>query len=156
MKLKTLITSKHFTWIYTNLIIAFFSMTVLIQSVWGLEVAHVIAEAKKGDKNAAYFLGVMYRTGSGVSQDCDKAFKWTEQSALQGHPLAQSHLGMIYKKGCGKNVAQNLVEAYFWTALAAKQELQFARENLKELEDQLHPYLVEETQEKVKRFKPVK
>ena len=89
-------------------------------------------EAAQGDENAAYFLGVMYKTGSGVSPDCDKALEWTEQAALQGHTLAQSHLGTMYSKGCGEKVKKNLFEAYYWTALAAKQGLQFARENLKE------------------------
>ena len=141
---------------YRNVLLVFMSVAVLTQSVWGLETAQVMNEAEQGDENAAYFLGVMYQTGSGVSPDCDKALKWTEKAALQGHTLAQSHLGMMYSKGCGEKVTKNLFEAYYWTALAAKQGLQFARENLKKLEGQLHPYLTEEAQQKVKDFKPNK
>jgi TPR repeat protein len=141
---------------YRNVLLVFMSVAVLTQAVWGLETAQVMNEAEQGDENAAYFLGVMYQTGSGVSPDCDKALKWTEKAALQGHTLAQSHLGMMYSKGCGDKVTKNLFEAYYWTALAAKQGLQFARENLTKLEGQLHPYLTEEAQQKVKDFKPNK
>jgi len=156
MKLKEKKVLQRLIWTYRNVFLVFISVAVLAQAVWGLETAQVINEAAQGDKNAAYFLGVMYRTGSGVSPDCDEALKWTEQAALQGHTLAQSHLGMMYSKGCGENVSQNLFEAYFWTALAAKQGLQFARENLKKLEGQLHPYLIAEAQQKVEDFKPNK
>jgi len=147
---------KRLIWSYRNVFLVFMSVAVLTQSVWGLETAQVMKEAEQGGENAAYFLGTMYQTGSGVSPDCDKALKWTEKAALQGHTLAQSHLGMMYSKGCGDKVTENLFEAYYWTALAAKQGLQFARENLKKLEGQLHPYLVEEAQQKVKDFKPKK
>jgi len=141
---------------YRNVFLVFMSVAVLTQSAWGLETAQVMNEAEQGGENAAYFLGTMYQTGSGVSPDCDKALKWTKKAALQGHTLAQSHLGMMYSKGCEEKVKENLFEAYYWTALAAKQGLQFARENLKKLEGQLHPYLVEEAQQKVKDFKPNK
>ena len=147
---------KRLIWSYRNVFLVFMSVAVLTQSAWGLETAQVMNEAEQGGENAAYFLGTMYQTGSGVSPDCDKALKWTKKAALQGHTLAQSHLGMMYSKGCGDKVTENLFEAYYWTALAAKQGLQFARENLKKLEGQLHPYLVEEAQQKVKNFKPNK
>ena len=147
---------KRLIWSYRNVFLVFMSVAVLTQSVWGLETAQVMKEAEQGGENAAYFLGTMYQTGSGVSPDCDKALKWTEKAALQGHTLAQSHLGMMYSRGCGEKVTKNLFEAYYWTALAAKQGLQFARENLKKLEEQLHPYLTEEAQQKVKDIKPNK
>jgi len=147
---------KRLIWSYRNVFLVFMSVAVLTQSVWGLETAQVMKEAEQGGENAAYFLGTMYHTGSGVSPDCDKALKWTEKAALQGHTLAQSHLGMMYSRGCGEKVTKNLFEAYYWTALAEKQGLQFARENLKKLEGQLHPYLIEEAQQKVKDFKPNK
>ena len=147
---------KRLIWSYRNVFLVFMSVAVLTQSVWGLETSQVMKEAEQGGENAAYFLGTMYQTGSGVSPDCDKALKWTKKAALQGHTLAQSHLGMMYSRGCGEKVTKNLFEAYYWTALAAKQGLQFARENLKKLEGQLHPYLVEEAQQKVKDFKPNK
>jgi TPR repeat protein len=147
---------KRLIWSYRNLLFVFISVAVLAQSAWGLETAQVMNKAAQGDKNAAYFLGVMYKTGSGVSPDCDKALKWTEKAALQGHTLAQSHLGTMYSKGCGEKVSKNLFSAYYWTALAAKQGLPFAGENLKKLEGQLHPYLIAEAQQKVEDFKPNK
>jgi len=149
-------TPKRLIWSYRNLLLVFISVAVLTQPVWALETAQVMNDAAQGNENAAYFLVMMYQTGSGVYPDYDKALKWTEKAALQGHTLAQSHLGMMYSKGCGEKVSKNLFEAYYWTALAAKQGLQFARENLKKLEVQLHPYLIAEAQQKVEDFKPNK
>jgi TPR repeat protein len=148
--------TKRLIWSYRNFLLIFISVAFLTCSVWGLETAQVMDEAAQGDKNAAYFLGVMYKTGSGVSPDCAKAFEWTEKAALQGHTLAQSHLGTMYNKGCGETVKKNLFAAYYWTALATKKGLKFAKENLKKLEGQLHPYLITEAKEKVEDFKPKK
>ena len=156
MKLEAKKTPMRLMWLYRNVLLVLMSVAVLTPSVWALETAQVQNKALQGDENAAYLLGTMYQTGSGVSPDCDKALKWTEKAALQGHTLAQSHLGMMYSKGCGEKVSKNLFEAYYWTALAAKQGLQFARENLKKLEVQLHPYLIAEAQQKVEDFKPNK
>lgn len=156
VKPKKLTIPKSRIWLYRHLLLVFISLAVFTPSVWGLETAQVMNEAAQGDENAAYFLGVMYKTGTGVAPDCNEALKWTEKAARQGHTLAQSHLGMIYSKGCGEDVSENLFEAYYWTALAAKQGLRFASENLETLEKQLHPYLIAEAQEKVKAFKPEK
>lgn len=155
-KHRKLKTPKRLVRTYRNLLLVIISVSFLTQPTWGLETGQVLKAAMQGDENAAYFLGVMYRTGSGVAPDCDKALKWTKQAALQGHALAQSHMGMMYSKGCGETVEKNLFESYYWTALAAKQGLQFARENLKKLEGQLHPYLISEAQQKVEIFKPKK
>ena len=109
-------TPKRLIWPYRNLLLVFISVAVLTQSVWALETAQVMNDAAQGDENAAYFLGVMYQTGSGVSPDCDKALKWTEKAALQGHTLAQSHLGMMYSKGCGEKVTKNLFDCLLYTS----------------------------------------
>jgi len=142
--------AKYPVWTYCCLVLLFVGVNISPEPAWGLDTAQVLFEAEHGDVNAAYFLGVMYRTGSEVSSDCNKALKWTEQAALQGHTLAQSHLGKIYSDGCGEQVAKNPVKAYMWTVLAAKQGLRFAKKNLEELEGQLHPYVVADTQREVK------
>jgi TPR repeat protein len=156
LKLRVIKTVKQRILTYRNLVLVFISVAVLTPSAWGLKTTQIMNKAAQGDKSAAYFLGVMYRTGSGVSQDCNKSMKWTEQAASQGHALAQSHLGVMYRNGCGETVNKNLTEAYFWTSLAAKQGLQFAKNNLKGLEEQLHPYLINEVQQRVENFKPTK
>ena len=135
----------------------FFLVTVLPpETVFGLETSQIQKGAAQGDMNDAYLLGVMYRTGAGVAPDCFEALKWTRQAAMQGHALAQSHLGMLYKNGCNEKVVREPSEAYLWTALAAKQGLNFAKENLIELEALLHPYTIAEVNRKVEDFKPTK
>lgn len=126
------------------------------EPAWGLETSQLREDAERGDEDAAYFLGVMYHTGSGVTPDCRMALKWTEQAALKGHALAQSHLGRMYTDGCDEVVTTDPLKAYFWTALAAKQGLVFAEEHLVELEKQLHPYLVATARQEVESFKPEK
>lgn len=122
----------------------------------GLETVQVQQGAAQGDMNDAYLLGVMYRTGAGVTADCFEALKWTRQAATRGHALAQSHLGMLYKNGCDEKVVREPAEAYLWTALAAKQGLKFAGEKLPELEALLHPYTIAEVKRTVEDFNPAK
>ncbi len=148
--------SKYILWSGVCLVLILINATIAPEPVWGLETTQLENEAERGDADAAYFLGVMYRTGTKVPSDCRKALKWTRQSASQGHTLAQSHLGIIYKNGCGEEVAKDPLKAYIWTALAAKQGLRYAEKNLKKLEKQLHPYLIEEAQQKIQNFEPKK
>ena len=148
--------SKHTVWFVSCLVLILAGVTIHPEPVWGQETTQIQEAAERGDSDAAYFLGVMYRTGTKVPQDCRKALKWTKQAALQGNTLAQSHLGRIYKDGCGDEVGKHPVNAYIWTALAAKQGLRYAAKNLGELEKQLHPYLLTEAQQKVQNFKPKK
>ena len=151
-------TYKYVVLACSCLILLFVGVGVSPEPAWGLETKQVLFEAEHGDEDAAYFLGVMYRVGSAVSLDCNKALKWTEQAASQGHALAQSHLGKIYSDGCGEKVAKDPVKAYMWTSMAAKQGLRFAKTNLEELEGQLHRYLVVDAQrevaERLRNFTP--
>ena len=119
----------------------------------GVDATQLLNEADTGDINAAYFIGVMYRTGSGMPQNCQEALKWTKQAAEQGHPLAQSHLGAMYTEGCSDEVTPEDYEAYFWTALAAQQGVNFAELKLTVLENRLHPYMVAEAKRKMEEFK---
>ena len=141
-------------WASGFLILILICSAVSPGQVSGLEITQVRYEAEYGDKDAAYFLGIMYRTGMGVSSDCLKALKWTKQAALQGHTLAQSHLGKMYSTGCGEMITKDPLRAYKWTALAAKQGLRFAGNSLQALENQLHPYVVAEAQQEIESFKP--
>ena len=120
----------------------------------GMDATQLLHEAETGDINAAYFIGVMYRTGSGLPQNCQEALKWTKQAAEQGHALAQSHLGAMYTEGCNDEVIPEDYLAYFWTALAAQQGVEFAELKLADLESRLHPYLVAEAKRKMEQFKP--
>ncbi len=105
-------------------------------------------DARTGSSTAQYLLGMKYLEGDGVAQDPAAASQWLTEAASRGHeealkmlsdipfhetndinllqrlanggnPDAQMRLGEIYYKGEG--VAQDLVAAYMWFALAAMQ-----------------------------------
>ena len=59
------------------------------------------AEAEKGDVKAQFILGLMYNSGSGVSQDLAVAVNWCRKAAEQGNATAQAQLGEAYKHGRG-------------------------------------------------------
>ena len=68
-----------------------------------LKTAFIIFEelAEKGDIEAQYNLGDMYRDGEGVRQDYKKAIYWYEKAANQGYAPAQYNLGVMYSNGKG-------------------------------------------------------
>jgi len=72
--------------------------------------------AKKGNAEAQYVLGIMYRAGRGVTQDFNEARKWYLLAAEQGHPIAQFYLGWIYAKG--KGVSKDIIRGYMWLDIA--------------------------------------
>jgi TPR repeat protein len=54
-----------------------------------------------------------------MPQDFRAAAKWYEHAAVEGHPLAQNNLGMLYYHGLG--VVRNLEVSIFWFGRAALQ-----------------------------------
>jgi GAF domain-containing protein len=74
------------------------------------------ARAEKGDAEAQFMLGTLYRNGDGVRQDDQKAVEWFHRSADQGYPLALSALGSSY--WAGRGVHQDYAQAYFFYELA--------------------------------------
>jgi hypothetical protein len=52
------------------------------------DLAKTESEAKKGDKEAQYQLGLRYLNGTGVKSDRVQACKWLNLAAQQGHALA--------------------------------------------------------------------
>ena len=75
--------------------------------------AHTIylSLAKKGDREAQYSLGVLYRNGHGINKDLKLAYKWFRASAKQNHEKSQYELGILYKSGLGTD--KNLVKAQY-------------------------------------------
>jgi TPR repeat protein len=59
--------------------------------------------AEKGDVEAQFILGSMYKNGYGVTKDEREAIEWYKEAADGEHAAAQRMLGWIYKKGnCGE------------------------------------------------------
>lgn len=74
------------------------------------------ALATKGNAEAQYNLGIMYRAGRGVPRDFKEAKKWYLLAAEQGHALAQFNLGWMYASG--KGVPQDFVLSHMWFNIA--------------------------------------
>ena len=73
--------------------------------------------AERGNSNAQYNRGVMYRDGHGVTQDYKEAVKWFRLAADQGFAEAQFNLGTMYVAGRG--VIQDDASAHMWFNLAS-------------------------------------
>ena len=74
------------------------------------------ALAAKGNAEAQYNLGIMYRAGRGVPRDNKEASKWYRLAAEQGHPIAQFYLGWMYANG--RSVPKDYVKSYMWIDIA--------------------------------------
>jgi hypothetical protein len=76
-------------------------------------------EAKRGNAEAQYHLGVMYDAGQGVPQNAGKAFRWYLNAAELGHKQAQYNAAVMYNEGRG--TALNPALALQWFNKAAQQ-----------------------------------
>lgn len=61
----------------------------------------MLDQAKWGEAEAQYAVGMMYLAGQGVNQDQAEGAKWVEKAAAQGHPYALFKMGEIYQQGTG-------------------------------------------------------
>ena len=74
--------------------------------------------ARVGFVPAQYNLGLMYRSGTNVPQNNQKAAEWFRLAAKQGDVRAQYMLGVMYALGQG--VAQDSVYASMWLDIVAR------------------------------------
>jgi uncharacterized protein len=88
----------------------------------------ILKSAQQGDPNAQVYLGLMYSTGDGVTQDYKEALKWLTKAAEQGIAAAQFNVGLIYTNGYG--VPQDYREAIKWFRKAAEQGYAEAQNSL--------------------------
>ena len=52
--------------------------------------------ADSGDRDAQYYLALMYLNGQGTEEDAREALLWFRKSAAQGRAEAQYNLGVFY------------------------------------------------------------
>src|SRR6266436_3945113 len=118
--------------------------------------------AEENYAKAQYNLGVCYAHGEGVAkdeaqrlfggaEDQVEAVKWYRKAAEQNFAQAQYNLGICYVKGEG--VAEDLVEAYKWVLLAARQGDEDAKGLLTVLEHSLGPEQIAQGQKRAREFK---
>ncbi len=93
--------------------------------------AKLKVQAKQGDADAQFNLGVAYFDGEGVEQDQREAVSWFRKAAEQGDADAQFRLGVAY--AIGKGVIEDYVEAYIWHSIAKVNGNEPAAENLRNI-----------------------
>ena len=91
--------------------------------------------AEQGDASAQYKLGDHYARGRTVEQNNTEAVKWYLLAANQGYARAQFSLGWCFENG--KGVERDIKEAEKWYVKAAEQGNEWAKKNLKSLEDKM-------------------
>ena len=84
--------------------------------------------AAKGNPDAQYGLGTLYRNGQGVPIDNQAAASWYRLAADQGQASAMYNLGWMYANG--KGVVRNYDEAIRLFQLAAEKGIEGAEHNL--------------------------
>jgi TPR repeat protein len=85
---------------------------------FGTARAELEPPAKKGNPEAAYWLGQMYDDGLGVKKDADTAISWFRMAAEGGWPGAEFRLGEIYFNGTEE--LQDFKKARKWLRQAAR------------------------------------
>ena len=84
--------------------------------------------AQKGNADAQYNIGLLYRNGYGVEQNDREALIWFTQAAKQGLLDAQYNTGLMYIEGRG--VAISKADAFSWWELAASRGHAASQHNL--------------------------
>lgn len=83
------------------------------------EAISMFAKAsEKGHCDAQYMLGCMYYDGKGVDQDCEEAFYWYYQAALNDNTYAMGMVGAMELSGYGTE--QDVDEGVEWLTEAAE------------------------------------
>jgi len=75
-------------------------------------------KAEGGNKDAAYFMGLLYYYGEGVDKDMERASFYFRQAALAGHVESASNLGLMLYAGMG--VSSDDRAALSWFKAAAE------------------------------------
>ena len=76
-----------------------------------------IEKAEAGEPAAARIIGDCYLTGTGVSRDVNKAWRWYSKAAGKQDLEARYRIACLYRDGIG--VKQNDREAAYWFGRAA-------------------------------------
>jgi TPR repeat protein len=94
-----------------------------------MDLAHIFEAAKKGNPDAAWRLGDLYREANkGVKYSPRCAYRWYAESALAGSATGQNNVGAAFENGLG--CPQSYAKAAKWYRLAAQQGLGVAMSNL--------------------------
>jgi hypothetical protein len=108
--------------------------------------------AQKGQPYVQFGIGSVYADKDSVPHDDKIAFKWFLSSAEQGYAPSQLNVSLYY--GSGRGVSFDIVEAYKWATLAARQGNKNAAKARDIQASLMTPAELAEAQRKVEEFKP--
>jgi uncharacterized protein len=101
-------------------VICFIFCLITVQGVYAdtcpdetVDLSTCLVKAQKGDAEAQYHLGWIYRQGKVVSQDYAESVKWYKKAAHQGHDQAQTWLGVMYELGWGVEEDKQLAAQWY-------------------------------------------
>ena len=96
--MKTAVSSivKYLRHVFVSpLLLLVLSTPLAANEMWEDLFKEHLENAKAGQAEAQYEVGIMYLKGQGVAQDRDQAIRWLKASANSGYQLAASKLGRI-------------------------------------------------------------
>ena len=96
-----------------------FTLLLISSFVFADELSVYQAKAESGDAYSQLYLGLMYESGEGVTQDYEQAVYWYSKSAEQGDGNAQFNLALLYESG--EDVTQGYKKAFYWYSKSAEQ-----------------------------------
>jgi len=99
--------------------ILLFTLLFFTSFVFADEFSVYRAKAESGDAFSQLYLGLMYQSGEGVTQDYEQAVYWYSKSAEQGDGNAQFNLALLYESGEG--VKRDYEQAVYWYSKSAEQ-----------------------------------
>ena len=109
----------------------------------GQRFAQTLKDARAGDLEAQYQLGLMLANGAGTRRDLTQALEWMTRAAERGHAAAQYMLGSHYGAEPG-TVARGQIDearALDWLVSAARQGHARAHHRLARLISQSHRHV---------------
>ena len=88
-----------------------------------------LVQARMGDAESQFMLGLIHAQGCGVTQSHDNAIKWYSKAARQGSTKAQNNIGVIHYRKAQNDIGflyfrseqgnQNIIKAHKWFSIAA-------------------------------------
>lgn len=109
----------------------------------GRKFAPTLKDARLGDVDAQYHVGLMYANGAGVKKDLKQALEWITRAAERKHAAAQYLLGKHYAGDASVGAGQQADDllALEWLLRAANQGHARAHQRLAQLLRKAHPAL---------------
>jgi TPR repeat protein len=108
--------------------------------------------ADKGNPDGEVNLGSLYYNGVSVAENRPEAARLYRLAAEKGDAAGQYNLGIMYRGGLG--IEQDLVQAYYWSALAEGQGRPGAKVEKELAAKEMTPEQIAEAEKKVSNFRP--